>query len=374
MRHAKGWRLPAVALVASVVLAAGAGVALAEPEPVRFDLALSPGGWSNGATTGMIGTFSAQGALTASGTAGGSYGFPTWEVRLFCGDGTIDVRILEGVAPATWEITAATGAYAGLGGGGTGSVTYWPAPWPAQWEARWTLTGTVGPAPPHEPCDAPTPTLLSAVPGNGKVTLTWSDESADPEVVGYRVHVGETGQWRLASDGIAAMTSTTVGGLTNGVTYCFKVTSYHVDCESGFSNVLCATPVAVPEVEVAALLTGRWVKSGKGKHATEAFEGSDVFDRGDSIVFRIRIVDRATGLPVAGAVAELLVTGPESRFVTTGPSDAAGCAEAAWKTSAPKKKGTGGTAPGIYGVTTTSVSVAGYDWDGVPVRAGFTIR
>jgi len=45
-----------------------------------------------------------------------------------------------------------------------------------------------------EACEAPTPTLLSATPGNSQVILTWSDEhSADDEVVGYRVFYDQAG-------------------------------------------------------------------------------------------------------------------------------------------------------------------------------------
>jgi FtsP/CotA-like multicopper oxidase with cupredoxin domain len=89
------------------------------------------------------------------------------------------------------------------------------------------------------PCAAPTPTLLTAVPADGQVTITWSDEhTADTNVTGYNVYYDNA---QLVAD--AGLTTTyTDTGLTNGQEYCYEVTSYYATCESGFSNILCATP------------------------------------------------------------------------------------------------------------------------------------
>jgi FtsP/CotA-like multicopper oxidase with cupredoxin domain len=110
--------------------------------------------------------------------------------------------------------------------------------------------GTIGhptdPSVPHEPylcgappCAAPTPTLETAVPADGQVTLTWSDESADPNVIGYNVYYDNA---QLVADA-GLNTTYTDTGRTNGQEYCYEVTSYYdATCESGFSNILCATP------------------------------------------------------------------------------------------------------------------------------------
>jgi hypothetical protein len=139
-------------------------------------------------------------------------------------------------------------------------------------------------------------------------------------------------------------------GLTNGVKYCYKVTSYYATCESAYSNVLCATPNAVGQLKVGAaeVRTGKWVTTGKGKNATTTFEYVTSFAPGDEIVFRVKIVDVATSLTVTGATADLTISGPETVGLTTGPSDSAGIAEAVWKTTAPGKKGAGGTTTGAY--------------------------
>jgi hypothetical protein len=53
---------------------------------------------------------------------------------------------------------------------------------------------------PPTPCNAPAPTLQSAVPSSQTVTLTWSDESADPNVIGYKVYYDQAGKAQLVAD------------------------------------------------------------------------------------------------------------------------------------------------------------------------------
>jgi hypothetical protein len=93
-------------------------------------------------------------------------------------------------------------------------------------------------------CDAPSPALLSAAPGHKEVTLDWSEESADTSVVGYRIYYDQGGKAQpIAQITDPTVTAFTDTGLSNGVNYCYKVTSYYSDaCESSFSNILCATP------------------------------------------------------------------------------------------------------------------------------------
>jgi hypothetical protein len=78
-------------------------------------------------------------------------------------------------------------------------------------------------------------------------------------------------------------------------------------------------------------------------------------------------------VPVANATVEILITGPETTTLTSGPSDATGWAEATWSTRAPGKRKPG-TTPGTYTATTKSVTASGYDWDGVTTSTGFTIN
>ena len=52
---------------------------------------------------------------------------------------------------------------------------------------------------------------------------------------------------------------------------------------------------------------------------------------------------------VTGATVSIAIGGPEIATLTSGPSDASGIAEATWSTSAPNRKGNGGTATGTGG-------------------------
>ena len=91
------------------------------------------------------------------------------------------------------------------------------------------------------------------------------------------------------------------------------------------------------------------------------------------MVIRAYVVDRVTGLPLAGATVDLLITGPETLTLVAGPSDAAGMAEAIWQTKAAGRKNPG-TAPGDYTVRTKNVTATGYHWDGVTTSTTFTIQ
>lgn len=232
---------------------------------------------------------------------------------------------------------------------------------------------TLGVAP--APCGAPVPTLLSAAPAHTQVSLAWSDESADPNLVGYKVYYDQANkaQW-IADINDPALTTFTDTGLTNGVEYCYKVTSFYANCESGFSNILCAIPTnqgqATDPAGVTTIETGIYV----GKGPAKTYTPQTTFNAGDTVVMHAYVVDRATGLPLAGATVDLLVTGPETLTLTSGPSDAAGIAEAVWPTKAPGKKNQPGTTPGAYTVETKNVTATGYHWDGVTTSTAFTIQ
>jgi len=225
-------------------------------------------------------------------------------------------------------------------------------------------------------CQAPVPTLISATPGNGQVSLTWSDEhSADPAVTGYAVYYDQAGKAQPVAT-VGLTTSYTDTGLTNGQDYCYKVTSLYSDCESAYSNVLCAVPNNQGQAKssVGSLETGLYQKSGKGKNATTAFVSTTTFTRGDNVVVRAHVVDQSTGLPLANATVSISVTGPETVSLTTAPSGTDGIAEATWQTQAPNKRGIGGTTPGTYTATVTGVAATGYIWDGTATSASFSIQ
>jgi hypothetical protein len=231
---------------------------------------------------------------------------------------------------------------------------------------------------PPNGCTAPTPTLNSVTPGNTEVALAWIDESADPDVAGYKVYYDQAGKAQLVHDTVNdpdPLASTfTDTGLTNGLEYCYKVTSYYnATCESAFSNILCAIPTtqgqATDPVGVGTMETG--IYTGKGQNKT--YNAQTTFSAGDGVVIRTTVTDGVTGLPVADATVDLLITGPESLTLVTGVSDAAGMAEATWQTKAPGKRNPG-TTPGEYTVTVKGITATGYHWDKVTTSTTFTIE
>ena len=224
------------------------------------------------------------------------------------------------------------------------------------------------------PCTAPVPTLETALPGNSEVSLTWSAETS---ILGYRVYYDQAGKAQLIHDTVndpdPLTTSFTDTGLTNGQEYCYKVTSYTTDCESAYSNIVCATPTnqgqATDPAGVTEIVTGYY--SGKGGNKT--FNQTDLFSAGTQVVIRAKVLDGG-GAPVANASVNIAIDGPETTSLTSGPSDAAGWAEATWNTQKPNRKGQGGTTPGTYTAATTGVTASGYHWDSVTTGTSFTIQ
>jgi hypothetical protein len=234
-------------------------------------------------------------------------------------------------------------------------------------------SNTFGAPPPA--CGAPTPSLLEALPASGKVTLTWSDESANG-ASGYNVYYDQAGKSQFHVDA-GLVTSFTDTNLQNGQQYCYKVTSYDATCESAFSNILCAVPDAgggelvssVSQVE-----TGKWVTTGKGKDKTTTFTLTDQFTAGEEVIIRAYVVDPALNTPLANATVEITITGPETVVRTTGFSDVGGVAQASWLTDAGKNKQQPGTSPGLYTATVSNVTLQGYTWDGVATSTTFNIQ
>jgi len=221
-------------------------------------------------------------------------------------------------------------------------------------------------------CSAETPTLQSTTPADKEVTITWQSSAGD----GYNLYYDQAGKAQLVAGNLTG-TSFTDTGLTNGQEYCYKVTSYNSECESGFSDILCATPTQPGQAEfigVDTLATGKWVREGKGKNATETFVITDAFVQGDGVVIQATVTN--SGTPVSGATVSIAISDPESVTVvtlTSGPSDANGVAEVTWNTSAPNKKGQGGTATGPYTATVAGVTASGFTWDQAATGETFTI-
>jgi titin len=85
------------------------------------------------------------------------------------------------------------------------------------------------------------PVLNSATPGDGRVTLAWSPplDTGDSPITSYQTMIG-TSPW----SGNATNLSVTWTGLTNGLSYTFRVRASNENGGGLGSNVLSATPTA----------------------------------------------------------------------------------------------------------------------------------
>jgi len=308
---------------------------------------------------------------------GGSYYSHFDELYFVPPSGATHATISLMYQPTSWEYIqflalANTGANAFLGAEGDAMLDAWLNTGMA--EPVVMASATWGASPPA--CDAVAPVLASATGEDKKVTLTWA-ALADAAVTGYTLYYDQSGkaQWVADSGCLSGTCSYTDTGLSNGQEYCYMLTSQTQQCESAFSNIVCATPKPPGQQATAGLETletGKWVMQGKGKNATRTWIATTGFLQGDPITFRGRVTD-STGVPLAGATFSLAISDPSTLSLLSGVTDSQGYAEATWSTSKPNRKGAGGTPTGNYTATVTGVSVAGYSWDGAMKQAGFTI-
>lgn len=135
---------------------------------------------------------------------------------------------------------------------------------------------------PPSPCNPPVPTLNTPIADTEQVTLTWSDESSDEDVIGYRLYYDQAGKSQLVSDiNNPSTTSYVDAGLLGGIPHCYKVTSYTSECESAFSNIQCATPFISGdlnrdmEVDLLDAVTGLMVTADQEPNE-EIYSGADI--------------------------------------------------------------------------------------------------
>ncbi len=96
------------------------------------------------------------------------------------------------------------------------------------------------------------PRNLTAVPENGRVTLTWN-RNLESDFLKYRIYYGTTISSSMtlkdSTSGSAADTTKTITGLTNGTAYSFRITAVNnAGVESEFSN---EANVTIPIVSTA---------------------------------------------------------------------------------------------------------------------------
>jgi hypothetical protein len=182
-------------------------------------------------------------------------------------------------------------------------------------------------------CSADAPNLLSADAGsNGEIVTAWEAVPANPDpVIAYKLYYDQSGKTQSVAtldcdtgDPLSCLTYTDMG-LTNGQQYCYKVTSVarptdsDITCESGFSNILCATAsqpglnstvpdvVNLPQAEAESAITyaGLVVGDPVGTEFSDSvLEGSVISQQpaADTIVQQGSAVDIVVSLGPAGAV------------------------------------------------------------------------
>jgi parallel beta-helix repeat protein len=97
------------------------------------------------------------------------------------------------------------------------------------------------------PCTVPSaPQNLTAVAGDGNVTLTWqppADDGGSP-ITGYKIYYGTSPSNYTTNITVGNITSYTITGLTNGQKYYFVVSAINGVGEGPWSNEVSATPTA----------------------------------------------------------------------------------------------------------------------------------
>ncbi|MEY3483002.1 MAG: hypothetical protein RLZ40_1045, partial [Actinomycetota bacterium] len=130
--------------------------------------------------------------------------------------------------------------------------------------ARWTP-----PAP-----EAPSaPQALTVVAGVGQASLTWTapTQSGSAGITDYTIEFSSNNgsTWSTFNDGVSTATSATVTGLTNGVTYSFRVSAVNSAGSSPASDVVRAAvgvpsaPTGLSATAGAAQVSLRWTAPGQ---------------------------------------------------------------------------------------------------------------
>ena len=96
------------------------------------------------------------------------------------------------------------------------------------------------------------PTGVTATPGNGQVTLAWTgptDATISKWQYQQKQGDGSYGPWMDVPNSTASTTSHTVTGLTNGVTYSFRIRAVNAGGNGAPSDEITATPVDLDAVQ-----------------------------------------------------------------------------------------------------------------------------
>ena len=208
------------------------------------------------------------------------------------------------------------------------------------------------------------PTGLTAVAGDGRVSLSWTPPTSNggAAIIGYDVFEGTT-----AVSGLVSGTSYTVTGLTNGTTYSFTVDAVNgAQLHSAPSSPASATPVApvtapgapsgltaaagnaqvtlswsAPKSDGGAAITSYNVYQGGKKAATVSGTGATVKNlaNGTSYSFTVTAVNKAGEGPASGAASATPAAAITKPGAPNGLSASPGNGQVTLSWSAPKSDG-----------------------------------
>jgi nitrous oxidase accessory protein len=96
------------------------------------------------------------------------------------------------------------------------------------------------------------PSTLSAYPGNQQIVLTWNPPyfNGSTPITNYRIYRGTTHGGEVFLTEVGNTLNHPDAGLTNGQTYCYRVSAVNAVGEGLMSNEVCATPTTTPGAPV----------------------------------------------------------------------------------------------------------------------------
>lgn len=193
------------------------------------------------------------------------------------------------------------------------------------------------------------PTGLSATPGDGEVELSWSAPVGDggSAVTDYVVEYKLTAdsEWSEFADGVSAVTTATVDGLTNGSSYDFRVSAVNAAGQGSESGIVASTPRTVPGAPVIGTATRG------NEEAVITFSAPT--DNGGSEVIDYTVTSSPGGVQAIGSSSPITVIGLDngtSYTFTVTARNVAGNSVA----SAASNSVTPATVPGTPTITSTT--------------------
>lgn len=160
----------------------------------------------------------------------------------------------------------------------------------------------------------------TAALASSSVILAW-DANPEPDIAGYRIYSSTVSGNYNATNDVGNVTTTTLSGLTTGMTYYFAATAYNTSgLESDYSNEISFTPVSTdtnnpPVISLAASMNAQ-------KETATAVTSLSVADAdvGSGNVTITLAVDNGTlflSPSISGGLTSGQITGNGSALVTT---------------------------------------------------------